>query len=44
VLRACVSLDWKRDCRRALPLIRTAARPDPRALADPDVDLRTLAG
>ncbi len=44
VLRACVSLDWKRDCRRALPLIRTAAQPDPRALADPDVDLRTLAG
>jgi 3-phenylpropionate/trans-cinnamate dioxygenase ferredoxin reductase subunit len=42
VLRACVSVDWKRDCRRALPLIRGAVRVDPRALADPDVDLRAL--
>jgi 3-phenylpropionate/trans-cinnamate dioxygenase ferredoxin reductase subunit len=43
VLRACVSIDWKRDCRRALRLIRQQARVDPAALADPDVDLRTLA-
>ena len=42
VLRACVSVDWKRDCRRALPLIRRQARVDPAALADPEVDLRTL--
>jgi len=42
ILRACVSVDWKRDCRRALPLIRGAVRVDPRALADPDVDLRAL--
>ncbi len=43
VLRACVSIDWKRDCRRALRLIRQQARVDPAALADPDVDLRTIA-
>ena len=42
ILRACVSVDWKRDCRRALPLIRGEVRVDPRALADPDVDLRAL--
>jgi 3-phenylpropionate/trans-cinnamate dioxygenase ferredoxin reductase subunit len=42
VLRSAVSLDWKRDVRRSLKLIRNEARPDPRALADPDVDLRTL--
>jgi 3-phenylpropionate/trans-cinnamate dioxygenase ferredoxin reductase subunit len=43
VLRACVSIDWKRDCRRALRLIRQQMRVDPTALADPDVDLRTIA-
>jgi 3-phenylpropionate/trans-cinnamate dioxygenase ferredoxin reductase subunit len=43
VLRAAVSLDWKRDVRRALKLIRQQAHPDPAALANPDVDLRTLA-
>jgi 3-phenylpropionate/trans-cinnamate dioxygenase ferredoxin reductase subunit len=43
VLRACVSIDWKRDCRRALRLIRQQARVDPAALADPDVDLRKIA-
>jgi 3-phenylpropionate/trans-cinnamate dioxygenase ferredoxin reductase subunit len=42
VLRSTVSLDWKRDVRRSFELIRTGARPDPVALADPDVDLRTL--
>jgi 3-phenylpropionate/trans-cinnamate dioxygenase ferredoxin reductase subunit len=42
VLRSTVSLDWKRDVRRSFGLIRAAARPDPEALADPDVDLRTL--
>jgi 3-phenylpropionate/trans-cinnamate dioxygenase ferredoxin reductase subunit len=42
VLRASVSLDWPRDVRRSLGLIRAQARPDPSALADPGVDLRTL--
>ena len=43
VLRASVSIDRARDCRRSLGLIRSQVRPDPAALADPDVDLRTLA-
>jgi 3-phenylpropionate/trans-cinnamate dioxygenase ferredoxin reductase subunit len=43
VLRAAVSLDHKRDVRRSLDLIQQQVRPDPDALADPDVDLRTLA-
>jgi 3-phenylpropionate/trans-cinnamate dioxygenase ferredoxin reductase subunit len=42
VLRAAVSLDWKRDVRRALKLIQLQARPDPASLADPAVDLRAL--
>jgi 3-phenylpropionate/trans-cinnamate dioxygenase ferredoxin reductase subunit len=42
VMRSTVSLDWKRDVRRSFGLIRTGAAPDPGALADPDVDLRTL--
>jgi 3-phenylpropionate/trans-cinnamate dioxygenase ferredoxin reductase component len=42
VLRASVSLNRPRDCRRSLPLIRAGVAPDRRALADPDVDLRTL--
>jgi len=41
-LRASVSLDWPRDVRRSLTLIRAQARPDPSALADPGVDLRTM--
>jgi 3-phenylpropionate/trans-cinnamate dioxygenase ferredoxin reductase subunit len=43
VLRAAVSIDRPRDVRRSLPLIRQQIRPDPAKLADPDVDLRTLA-
>jgi 3-phenylpropionate/trans-cinnamate dioxygenase ferredoxin reductase subunit len=43
VLRAAVSLDRPRDVRRAMQLIQREVRPDRRALADPDVDLRTLA-
>jgi len=43
VLRACVTIDWKRDCRRALRLIRQQARVDPAVLADPDADLRKIA-
>jgi 3-phenylpropionate/trans-cinnamate dioxygenase ferredoxin reductase component len=42
VLRACVSIDWPRDVRRSLPLIRREVAPDRAALADPAVDLRTL--
>ncbi len=41
VLRASLSLDYPRDVRRSLKLI--GSRIDPTALADPDVDLRTLA-
>jgi 3-phenylpropionate/trans-cinnamate dioxygenase ferredoxin reductase component len=41
-VRASLSVDWPRDCRRSLPLIQSRARPDPAALADPEVDLRTL--
>ncbi len=42
-LCSAVSLDWKRDVRRALKLIQRRVRPDPRALGDPEVDVRTLA-
>jgi 3-phenylpropionate/trans-cinnamate dioxygenase ferredoxin reductase subunit len=42
VVRSTVSLDWKRDVRRSFGLIRAQLAPDPAALADPDVDLRTL--
>jgi 3-phenylpropionate/trans-cinnamate dioxygenase ferredoxin reductase subunit len=41
-LRGSLSLDWPRDCRRSLPLIQAQLKPDPVALADPEVDLRTL--
>jgi 3-phenylpropionate/trans-cinnamate dioxygenase ferredoxin reductase subunit len=43
VLRSTVSVDWTRDVRRSFRLISAAVAPDPAALADPDVDLRTLA-
>jgi len=42
VLRSTFTMNWKLDCRRSMPLIEAQARPDPRALADPDVDLRRL--
>jgi 3-phenylpropionate/trans-cinnamate dioxygenase ferredoxin reductase component len=42
VVRSVVSLDWKRDVRRSFGLIRAQLAPDPEALADPNVDLRTL--
>lgn len=42
VLRSSVALNRPKECRRSLPLIRAGVRPDPAALADPDVDLRTL--
>ncbi len=43
VLRASVALNRPRECRRSLPLIRAGVAPDRGLLADPDVDLRTLA-
>jgi 3-phenylpropionate/trans-cinnamate dioxygenase ferredoxin reductase component len=42
VLRSTVSLDWPRDVRRSSKLIAAQTAPDPTALADPEVDLRTL--
>lgn len=42
VLLETVSMDWPRDVRRSMPLIKARARPDPVALRDPEVDLRTL--
>ena len=42
VLRSTVSLDWERDVRRSFGLIAAQVAPDPTALEDPDVDLRTL--
>jgi 3-phenylpropionate/trans-cinnamate dioxygenase ferredoxin reductase subunit len=42
VIRSTVSLDWKRDVRRSFGLIKAQVATDPKALADPDVDLRTL--
>jgi len=42
VVRSTVSLDWKRDVRRSFGLIAAQVAPDPTALEDPDVDLRTL--
>jgi 3-phenylpropionate/trans-cinnamate dioxygenase ferredoxin reductase subunit len=41
-IRACVSLDRPHDVRRSLRLIRSRVVCDPGALADPEVDLRTL--
>jgi 3-phenylpropionate/trans-cinnamate dioxygenase ferredoxin reductase subunit len=41
-LRGSVSMDHPRDVRRSLELIRRQVRPDPTALEDPGVDLRTL--
>jgi 3-phenylpropionate/trans-cinnamate dioxygenase ferredoxin reductase subunit len=43
VVRGSVSLDRPRDVRRSFGLISGCVAPDPSALADPDVDLRTLA-
>jgi 3-phenylpropionate/trans-cinnamate dioxygenase ferredoxin reductase subunit len=43
VLLAAVSVNRPRDVRRAMPLIRAGARPDPEALRDEEVDLRSLA-
>jgi 3-phenylpropionate/trans-cinnamate dioxygenase ferredoxin reductase subunit len=42
-LLSTFTMNWGHDVRRAMPLIRSSARPDPAKLADPDVDLRRLA-
>jgi 3-phenylpropionate/trans-cinnamate dioxygenase ferredoxin reductase subunit len=44
VLLAALGLNRGKDVRRAMKLIAARARPDPAALVDPDVDLRTLVG
>jgi 3-phenylpropionate/trans-cinnamate dioxygenase ferredoxin reductase component len=43
VLRSTFTMNWPRDVRRSMPLIKAQVRPDPKLLADPEVDLRTLA-
>lgn len=43
LLLSTFSINWPRDVRRSMPLITVGARPDPAALRDPEVDLRTLA-
>jgi 3-phenylpropionate/trans-cinnamate dioxygenase ferredoxin reductase component len=42
ILRSSVALNRPKECRRSLPLIRAGVRPDRAALADPEIDLRTL--
>jgi 3-phenylpropionate/trans-cinnamate dioxygenase ferredoxin reductase subunit len=41
-LRAAVSMDWPRDVRRSLELIRSQVPIEERLLADPEVDPRSL--
>jgi len=43
VLRSTFSMNWPRDVRRSMPLIKAQVRPDPKLLADPEFDLRKLA-
>ena len=43
VLRSTFTMNWPRDVRRSMPLIKAQVRPDPELLADPEIDLRTLA-
>ncbi len=42
VVRGAVGMDSGRDVRRSMALVKAAARPDPAALRDADVDLRKL--
>ena len=42
-LLSTFTMNWNRDVRRSMPLIKAKAHPDPAKLADPDVDLRELA-
>ncbi len=43
VLRSTFTMNWPRDVRRSMPLIKAQVRPDPKLLADPEFDLRKLA-
>ena len=43
VLRSTFTMNWPRDVRRSMPLIKAQVQPDPELLADPEFDLRTLA-
>jgi 3-phenylpropionate/trans-cinnamate dioxygenase ferredoxin reductase component len=43
VLLSTFAMNRPREVRRSMPLIKAAARPDPAGLANPAVDLRTLA-
>jgi 3-phenylpropionate/trans-cinnamate dioxygenase ferredoxin reductase component len=43
VLRSTFTMNWPRDVRRSMPLIKAQVRPDPELLADSEIDLRTLA-
>ncbi|MGH2660957.1 MAG: NAD(P)/FAD-dependent oxidoreductase [Actinomycetota bacterium] len=42
-LLSTFSMNWPRDVRRSMPLIKAQVRPDPKLLADPGFDLRKLA-
>ena len=42
-LLSTFSMNWPRDVRRSMPLIKAQVRPDPKLLADPEFDLRKLA-
>ena len=41
-LLSTFTMNWKFDVRRSMPLIKAAAHPDPKQLADPEFDLRQL--
>jgi 3-phenylpropionate/trans-cinnamate dioxygenase ferredoxin reductase subunit len=43
VLLSTFTMNWPRDVRRSMPLIKAQVRPDPELLAKPEIDLRTLA-
>jgi 3-phenylpropionate/trans-cinnamate dioxygenase ferredoxin reductase subunit len=42
-LLSTFTMNWPRDVRRSMPLIKAQVRPDPKLLADPEFDLRKLA-
>ena len=42
-LLSTFSMNWPRDVRRSMPLIKAQIRPDRKQLADTEFDLRKLA-
>jgi 3-phenylpropionate/trans-cinnamate dioxygenase ferredoxin reductase component len=42
LLRSAFSMNWPRDVRRSMPLIKAHVRPEGEQLADPEFDLRQL--